>query len=208
MAKVFELNHPLVKQKLTLLRDKETKYKPFRELAKEITILVAYEAMKGLEVSEVDVETPLAKTTGYKIKNDIVIVPVLRAGVGMLDGVLNLAPKSKVGFVGMYRDSRTKEPIAYYEKLPENLNDPFFFVIDPMVATGGSLIATIDLIKKYGHKKISIISILAAPEGIKAVHDAHPDVTIFTGVVDQCLNEKKYIVPGLGDAGDRLFGTK
>ncbi len=204
----IEINHPLVKQKLTLLRDKETKVKQFRELAKEITILVAYEAMKDLEVEKVDVTTPIAKTTGYKIKNDIVIVPVLRAGVGMLDGVLNLAPKARVGFIGMYRDSKSKEPIAYYEKLPEDLVEPYFFVIDPMVATGGSLIATIDLIKKKGHKKIVIISILSAPEGIKAVNDAHPDVKIFTGVVDEGLNEKKYIVPGLGDAGDRLFGTK
>lgn len=203
-----EINHPLIKQKMTLLRDKETKVKQFRELAKEITILVAYEAMKDLEVEKVDVTTPIAKTTGYKIKNDIVIVPVLRAGVGMLDGVLNLAPKARVGFIGMYRDSKTKEPIAYYEKLPENLVDPYFFVIDPMVATGGSLIATIDLIKKKGHRKISIISILSAPEGISAVNEAHPDVKIFTGVVDEGLNEEKYIVPGLGDAGDRLFGTK
>ncbi len=204
----YELNHPLVKQKITLLRDVETKYKQFRELAKEITILVAFEAMKDLEVEETTVITPLVETTGYKIKNDIVIVPVLRAGVGMLDGVLNLAPKARVGFIGMYRDHKTKEPIAYYEKLPEDLVDPYFFVIDPMVATGGSLIATIDLIKKKGHKKISIISILSAPEGISAVNDAHPDVKIFTGVVDERLNENKYIVPGLGDAGDRLFGTK
>lgn len=204
----YELDHPLVKQKMTLLRDKNTRYKQFRELATEITILVAYEAMKDLETVETEVETPLAKTTGYKIGNDIVFVPVLRAGVGMLDGVLDLAPKSRVGFVGMYRDHKTKEPIAYYEKLPEDLKNPHFFVIDPMVATGGSLIATIDLIKKKGHKKISIISIISAPEGIDAVNQAHPDVKIFTGVVDERLNENKYIVPGLGDAGDRLFGTK
>jgi len=205
---LYELNHPLVKQKLTLLRDRDTKFKQFRELAKEITILVAYEAMKNLEVIETKVTTPLAETIGYKIKNDIVIVPVLRAGVGMLDGVLNLVPKARVGFIGMYRDSRTKEPIAYYEKLPADLILPYFFVIDPMVATGGSLIATIDLIKKNDFKKISIISILSAPEGISAVNKAHPDVKIFTGVVDEYLNDKKYIVPGLGDAGDRLFGTK
>ncbi len=204
----YELDHPLMKQKMTLLRDKETKFKQFRELAKEITILVAFEAMKDLEVEETRVVTPLVETTGYKIKNDIVIVPVLRAGVGMLDGVLNLAPKARVGFIGMYRDSKTKEAIAYYEKLPEDLKNPYFFVIDPMVATGGSLIATIDLIKKKGHKKISIISILSAPEGIAAVNKAHPDVKIFTGVVDEKLDENKYIVPGLGDAGDRLFGTK
>jgi uracil phosphoribosyltransferase len=203
-----EINHPCVKHKLTVLRDKATGAKEFRELANEITMFVAYEALKGLELEPQEIETPLVKMVGQRIKNDLVVVPILRAGVGMLDGILNLVPTAKVGFVGMYRDPESKEPVEYYEKLPQTLNHPIAMIIDPMLATGGSIIATLDLLKRKGFDRIVVVSIISSPEGIKALEDAHPDVEIYTGNIDDCLNENKYIVPGLGDAGDRLFGTK
>jgi uracil phosphoribosyltransferase len=203
-----EINHPLVKHKLTVLRDVATRHKQFRELVSEITMLLAYEAMKGLDTLPTPVDTPLAGTMGAKLKNDIVVIPILRAGVGMLDGILNLVPNARVGFVGMYRDHVTKEPVSYYEKLPRNLDHPYFIVIDPMLATGGSLVATIDSLKEQGFNTITIISILSSPEGIKKVEESHPNVEIYTGSIDECLDENKFIIPGLGDAGDRLFGTK
>lgn len=204
----YESTHPLVKHKLTVLRNAVTQHKQFRELVSEITMLLGYDAMKDLEIEPMKVETPLAGTIGARLKNEIVIIPILRAGVGMLDGMLNLVPNARVGFMGIYRDHVTKEPVTYYEKVPKDLDNPVFFIIDPMLATGGSIIATIDLLKEEGYKDITVIAIISAPEGIKIVEDAHPDIKIYTGSIDECLDENKYIVPGLGDAGDRLFGTK
>jgi len=204
----FEIDHPLLQDKMTVLRDRHTGTKDFRFLASEITMLIAYEALKHVELVDRDIETPLAPHRGKAIRNDVVLVPILRAGVGMLEGVLNLIPSAKVGFVGMYRDPATKKPVCYYEKLPQVMNHPIVFIIDPMLATGGSIIATIDLIKKSGVDNIKVLSILAAREGINAVEAAHPDVEIYIGCIDEKLDERKYIVPGLGDAGDRLFGTK
>lgn len=203
-----ESTHPLVKHKLTVLRNTVTQHKQFRELVSEITMLLGYDAMKSLELRAAEVETPLTGTVGAKLKNDIVVVPILRAGVGMLEGMLNLVPNARVGFVGMYRDPETKQPVAYYEKLPNNLHEPQFYIIDPMLATGGSIVATIDSLKEKGFGNITVIAIISSPEGIRLVEEAHPDVDIHTGSVDECLDENKYIVPGLGDAGDRLFGTK
>lgn len=208
----YQIDHPLLTHKLTRLRDKHTGTKVFRELANEITMLLAYEALKNVRLKPTEVSTPLKNIHGGIVDHDVVLVPILRAGVGMLDGVLSLFPEARVGFVGIYRDHDTAMPITYYEKLPEALKDPLFFIIDPMLATGGSIIACINMIKHHekGHhpSKIKIISIISAPEGIRAVEEAHPDVEIYTGHIDDGLDANKYIVPGLGDAGDRLFGTK
>lgn len=203
-----EINHPFLKHKLTALRDMKTEHKEFRELANEITMLICYEALKNIEVEDYKIETPMAPMVGKRMKSDIVVVPILRAGVGMLDGILTLVPNARVGFVGMYRDHDTKKPVEYYSKLPEGVKNPLVFIVDPMLATGGSVVATIDLLKKKGFNNIILISIISAPEGIKIVEEAHPDVQIFTGNVDEYLDDNKYIIPGLGDAGDRLFGTK
>lgn len=203
-----EINHPFLKHKLTVLRDLKTEHKDFRELANEITMLICYEALKNIEVEDCEIQTPMSRMTGKKMKNDIVVVPILRAGIGMLDGILTLVPNARVGFVGMYRDHDTKKPVEYYSKLPEGVRNPLVFLIDPMLATGGSAVATIDLLKEKGFKNIVLVSIISAPEGIRVVEEAHPDVQIFTGNVDERLDNNKYIIPGLGDAGDRLFGTK
>ncbi len=203
-----EINHPFLKHKLTALRDENTKHKEFRELANEITMLICYEALKNIEIEDYEIKTPMCKMTGKRMSNEIVVVPILRAGVGMLDGILTLVPNARVGFVGMYRDHDTKQPVEYYSKLPEDVKNPLVFLIDPMLATGGSVVATIDLLKNKGFNNIVLISIISAPEGIKTVEAAHPDVQIFTGNVDEYLDNNKYIIPGLGDAGDRLFGTK
>lgn len=203
-----EINHPFLKHKLTALRDQKTEHKEFRELANEITMLICYEALKNIEIEDYKIQTPMAPMVGKRMKNDIVVVPILRAGVGMLDGLLTLVPNARVGFVGMYRDHDTKRPVEYYCKLPEDVKNPLVFIIDPMLATGGSVVATVDLLKKKGFNNIVLVSIISAPEGIKAVEDAHPDVQIFTGHIDLHLDDNKYIIPGLGDAGDRLFGTK
>ncbi len=204
----YQIDHPLLKHKLTLLREKTTGQKEFRELASEITMLLAYEALKNVETVDKEIETPLQKMVGSEVSNDIVVVPILRAGVGMLDGILSLLPNARVGFVGLYRDPETKMPVEYYEKMPEEMEEPLAVIIDPMLATGGSIIAAIDLLKKKGLTRIKVISIISAPEGIEAIEKAHGDVEIFTGNVDEYLNDHKYIIPGLGDAGDRLFGTK
>jgi len=203
-----EINHPFLTHKLTALRDINTSHKEFRELASEITMLICYEALKNIEVEDYEIKTPMTAMTGKRVKNDIVVVPILRAGVGMLDGILSLVPNARVGFLGIYRDHDTKLPVEYYSKLPENLINPLVFIIDPMLATGGSVVAAIDMLKKQGYGNIVLISIISAPEGIKVVEDAHPDVQIFTGSVDEYLDDNKYIIPGLGDAGDRLYGTK
>lgn len=204
----YQIEHPLLKDKLTHLRDKNTGTRDFRALASEITMLIAYEALKHVELTDYTVETPLTVHKGSKVKNDVILVPILRAGVGMLEGVLNLIPTAKVAFVGMYRDPETKKPVCYYEKFPEKVKDPIAFIIDPMLATGGSIVSTIDLIKKNGINNIKVISIISVPEGIATVEKAHPDVEIYTGNIDEYLDDHKYIIPGLGDAGDRLFGTK
>lgn len=205
----YESDHPLLKQKLTRLRDINTGTQDFRMLASEITMLLAYEALKCVTLKDKKIKTPVVdEYTGKTLVNDIVFVPILRAGVGMLEGVLNLVPNARVGFVGMYRDPETKKPVTYYEKMPVNLVEPMFFIIDPMLATGGSIIATIDLLKSKNFNNIKLLSIVSAPEGIAAIEEKHPDVELYLGVIDEGLNERKYIVPGLGDAGDRLYGTK
>ncbi len=203
-----EIRHPCVQHKLALIRNKDTGYKKFRELATEITMFVCYEALKKVRVKKVDVQTPLAHAECHKIADELVVVPILRAGVGMLEGILGLVPTARVGFVGMYRDEVTKKPVAYYLKLPEQTDGGMCIVIDPMLATGGSMLAAIDLLKEHGAAQIVVVCIVTCPEGLKTVEDAHPDVEIYTASIDDHLNEHKYIVPGLGDAGDRLFGTR
>lgn len=204
----FESTHPLIKHKLTALRNTNTSHKQFRELVMEITMLLGYVAMEHLETGPFPVVTPMTETIGQKLVSDVVVIPILRAGVGMLEGILNLVPNARVGFVGMYRDHDTKLPVTYYEKLPQNLVKPHFFIIDPMLATGGSVSASITALKEKGYKDITVIAIISAPEGIRLVEEEHPDIKIYTASVDQCLDENKYIIPGLGDAGDRLFGTR
>jgi uracil phosphoribosyltransferase len=203
-----EVNHPCVQHKLALIRDQDTGYKKFRELATEITMFLCYEALKEIEVKEVTVHTPLATAAGHKIANELVVVPILRAGVGMLEGILGLVPTARVGFVGMYRDAETKRPVSYYNKLPTETDGGTCILIDPMLATGGSTAAAIDVIKEAGAATIVVVCIVTCPEGIAAVESEHPDVKIYTASVDDRLDERKYIVPGLGDAGDRLFGTR
>ena len=201
------IKHPFVQHKLAIIRDIETDHKLFRELAKEITQFVCYEALKNIKTTEVVVETPVAPATCRMIDTDLVVVPILRAGVGMLDGILDLAPTARVGFVGLYRDEETKEPVTYYERFPPQIEGGTCIVIDPMLATGGSTVAALDLLKKQGAEKIIVICIVTCPEGVARVEAAHADVPIFAAAIDERLNEKLYIVPGLGDAGDRLFGT-
>jgi uracil phosphoribosyltransferase len=203
-----EVTHPCVQHKLALIRNKETGHKKFRELATEITMFLCYEALKELKVKQVKVQTPIAEAACHMIAEDIVVVPILRAGVGMLEGILDLAPTARVGFLGMYRDEKTKEPVAYYQKLPRETKDGLCIVIDPMLATGGSTAAAIDVLKKAGARNIVVVCIVTCPEGLETVEAAHPDVTIYTASIDARLDDNKYIVPGLGDAGDRLFGTR
>lgn len=202
-----EIRHPCVQHKLSHLRDRGTDHKLFRELAKEITLFLCYEALKGVSVRRVSVQTPLAEADCLRIADDIVVVPILRAGIGMLEGVLELVPTARVGFVGMYRDPATKKPVAYYQRLPENAANALYVLVDPMLATGGSTAATIDLLKQNGAARIVVVCIVTCPEGLQKVEAAHPDVRIYTASIDDHLDARKYIVPGLGDAGDRLFGT-
>ena len=202
-----QIEHPCVQHKLGIIRDSETGHKRFRELATEITKFVCYEALKNIQTREVSVETPVATATCREIDTDIVVVPILRAGVGMLEGILELVPTARVGFVGLYRDEETKQPVTYYERFPRQIKGGTCIVIDPMLATGGSTVAALDLLKGSGAEHIVVICIVTCPEGIALVEAAHPDVKIYAASIDERLNEKKYIVPGLGDAGDRLFGT-
>lgn len=202
-----EIRHPCVQHKLALIRDRETGHKKFRELATEITMFVCYHALMNVSVRQVEVETPVATASCRVIDEDLVVVPILRAGVGMLDGILNLVPTARVGFVGMYRDEKTKEAVSYYQRLPTQTAGGLCIVIDPMLATGGSTAGTIDILKEAGARAVVVVCIVTCPEGISRVETAHPDVEIYTASIDEGLDERKYIVPGLGDAGDRLFGT-
>ena len=209
MSKVIELDHPLIKHKLTFIRDKNTGPKEFRELVTEVSTLMAYEVTRTMPLEEVEIETPIAKTKAQVILGKKVgLVPILRAGLGMVDGMLRLIPAAKVGHIGLYRDPETFKPVEYYCKLPQDIDERELIVLDPMLATGGSAIAAITFLKDRNVKSIKLVNLIAAPEGIKAVQDAHPDVDIYVAAIDEKLNEHAYIVPGLGDAGDRLFGTK
>lgn len=207
MSNVYEMNHPLIIHKISLLRDKNTNTRDFRELVYEIALLMGYEATRDLEMVERTVETPIVEAMGKFISKQVALVPVLRAGLGMVDALMSLIPASKVGHIGLYRDPESHEPVEYYCKLPSDVSERQVLVLDPMLATGGSAIAAIDFIKKRGGKKIKFMCIIAAPEGVEALKKAHPDVDIFCGSIDEKLDDKCYIVPGLGDAGDRLFGT-
>ena len=203
------IEHPLVQHKLSLLRDKTTGSKEFRELIAETATLMCYEATRDLPLKEVEIETPICKTKQNMLEGeDIAIIPILRAGLGFVDGMLALYPNAKVGHIGLYRDPRTHLPVEYYCKLPTDIEKRTIFVVDPMLATGGSAIDAINSIKQRGGKNIKFMCLIAAPEGIKALQEAHPDVDIYIAQEDERLNENAYIVPGLGDAGDRLFGTK
>lgn len=209
MGKVYVFDHPLIQHKTALIRKKETSTKDFRELVKEIAMLMAYEATRDLPLKEVDIETPICKTKMKMLDGeDIAIVPILRAGLGMVDGMLALVPNAKVGHIGLFRDPETHKPVEYYCKLPNDIEKRQVFVVDPMLATGGSASAAIDFIKERGVKDIIFMCLIAAPEGIEVLKNAHPDVDIFIAAKDERLNENAYIVPGLGDAGDRIFGTK
>ncbi len=209
MGKVYVFDHPLIQHKTAIIRKTETSTKDFRQLVKEISMLMGHEATRQLPLEEVDIETPICKTTVKMLKGeDIAIVPILRAGLGMVDGMLELVPNAKVGHVGLYRDPETHEPVEYYCKLPADIDKRQIFVVDPMLATGGSAAAAIDFVKARGGRDIIFMCLIAAPEGIEALQKAHPDVDIFIAAKDEKLNENAYIVPGLGDAGDRIFGTK
>ena len=205
---VHIVDHPLVQHKLTLMRQKETGTKDFRELLEEIAMLMAYEITRELPLEDVEIETPVAPCHAKKLAGKkLGIVPILRAGLGMAEGVLRLVPAARVGHIGLYRDPETLQPVEYFYKLPGDISERLFIVVDPMLATGGSSAAALDLLKKKGAKNIVLLCLVAAPEGVRAVNTAHPDIPIYTAAVDDHLNEHGYIVPGLGDAGDRIFGT-
>ena len=209
MKNVYELKHPLITHKLAILRDKKTGTKEFRELISEIAMFLCYEAMSDVTLDSVSIETPIKKMDTYKLNEDnYAFVPILRAGMGMLDGVITVIPNAKIGHVGMYRDEKTFKPVNYFFKVPKDIDKREVILLDPMLATGGSAIDAIDLLKGKGVKKIKFLCIIAAPEGLKVVSKKHPDVKIYCGCIDKHLNKNKYIVPGLGDAGDRIYGTK
>ncbi len=209
MKNVTIFDHPLIQHKTSILRNKDTSNKEFRELVEEITMLMCYEALRDLPLEDVEIETPITKTTQKMIKGKkLAVVPILRAGLGMVNGLLKLVPSAKVGHIGMYRDEETMIPHPYYCKLPKDIENRLIVVVDPMLATGGSAIDAISQIKAVGGSNIKFLCLIAAPEGIQALTKAHPDVQIYCANVDEKLNEKCYIVPGLGDAGDRIFGTK
>lgn len=206
---VVELNHPLVKHKLSILRDKNTGTKKFRELISELSMLLCYEALKDASLEDIEVETPLCITSGKKLDEDrYAFVPILRAGTGMLDGLINIMPNAKIGHIGLYRNEETLKPVKYYYKVPKNIDKREVIVLDPMLATGGSGVDAISMLKESGAKNIKFLCIIASPEGIKKINELHPDVLIYCASIDEGLNSVGYIVPGLGDAGDRIFGTK
>lgn len=209
MGQLFIIDHPLVQHKLGIMRQKDTSSQEFRRLLKEIALLMGYEATKDLPLEDYEIETPICKTTAKRIADKkMTVVPILRAGLGLVDGILELIPGAKVGHIGLYRDEQTHKPVPYYCKLPKDVDRRFVLVTDPMLATGGSACDAIDLLKQHGCKHIRLMCLVAAPEGVKKVQETHPDVKIYVAALDQGLNENAYIVPGLGDAGDRIFGTK
>lgn len=209
MAKVVIMDHPLIQHKIGYIRRTDTGTKDFRKTVSEIAMLICYEATRDLQLSEVKIQTPICETTVKELKGKkMAVVPILRAGLGMVDGMLTLIPAAKVGHIGLYRDPETLKPVEYYCKLPADCAEREIFVVDPMLATGGSSVAAIQMLKEKGCKNIHFMCIIAAPEGVKAMQEAHPDVDIYIGALDEKLNDHGYIVPGLGDAGDRIFGTK
>ena len=209
MSKLVVMDHPLIQHKVSLMRSKDTSTKAFRELLDEVSMLMAYEVTSDLPLEDIEVETPICKCTAKEIAGKkLAVVPILRAGLGMVDGVTRLVPSARVGHIGLYRDPNTLEPVEYYCKLPKDIEERDIILVDPMLATGGSAVAAISFLKKRGCKSIKMMNLIAAPEGINRVMKEHPDVDVFVAAVDEKLNEHGYIVPGLGDAGDRLFGTK
>ena len=209
MSKLVVMDHPLIQHKVSLMRCKDTGTKEFRELLEEVAMLMAYEVTRDLPLKDIEVETPICKCTAKEIAGKkLAIVPILRAGLGMVDGITKLVPSARVGHIGLYRDPQTLEPVEYYCKLPNDIQERDIILLDPMLATGGSSVAAITFLKKRGCKSIKLMNLIAAPEGIARVQTEHPDVDVFVAAVDEKLNEHGYIVPGLGDAGDRLFGTK
>ena len=209
MSKVCVFDHPLIQHKLSILRDKSTSVKEFRELISEIAMLMCYEATRDLPLEEITVETPVAPAKCKRIAGKkLAIVPILRAGLGMVDGMVNMMPNVKVGHIGLFRDPETLEPVKYYFKMPQDISERDVIVVDPMLATGGSAVAAVTFLKEAGARHIKLMDIIAAPEGVEAMQKAHPDVDIYVAALDDHLNEHGYIVPGLGDAGDRIFGTK
>lgn len=209
MDHVHVLNHPLIQHKLSILRSKNTSVKEFRELVSEISALMCYEATRNLPMEAAEVETPIGMAKVQVLAGKkLAIVPVLRAGLGMVDAMIDLIPSAKIGHIGLFRDPETHEPVKYYCKMPNDIAERQVFIVDPMLATGGSAVAAIDFLKKHGCRNIIMMNIIGAPEGVKAVQEAHPDVEIYLAALDEKLNEHAYIVPGLGDAGDRIFGTK
>ena len=207
MNNVFQSTHPLVAHKLNRLRDKYTDSKNFRELIREISVLLTYEATADLLSEVIEIQTPLASASGFELKEEVGLVPILRAGLGMVAGVHELLPAAEVWHIGLYRDERTLQPVEYYNKLPVAPTVQVTLILDPMLATGGSAVATVDILKRWGATKIKFMGIIAAPEGINELHNSHPDVQIYIAKIDESLNENGYIIPGLGDAGDRQFGT-
>ena len=208
MSNVYASKHPLIAHKLSRLRDKKTEPKKFRELVREIAGLLAYEATADLATTPIEIETPLETMTAHQLKEKIGLIPILRAGLGMVEGIWELMPSAEVWHIGLYRDEHTLQPVEYYNKLPVDPRVSVCLILDPMLATGGSATATADILKRWGVTKIKFVGLIAAPEGIKAMQEAHPDIDIFIAAIDDHLNERAYIVPGLGDAGDRQFGTR
>ncbi len=209
MSKVIVLDHPLIQHKVGVIRRVETSSKDFRTIVSEIAKLMCFEATRDLKLEDVEIDTPICKTTVKQLQGKkLAVVPILRAGLGMVDGMLDIIPNAKVGHIGLFRDPETKEPVEYYCKLPEDCGEREVFVVDPMLATGGSGAAAVEMLKKHGCKNIRFMCLIAAPEGVKRMQEAHPDVDIYIAALDEKLNENAYIIPGLGDAGDRIFGTK
>ena len=209
MGQVTVMDHPLIQHKLTIIRQTTTGTKDFREVVSEIAMLMAYEVTRDMPLEDVEIETPLVKSVQKTLSGKkVAIIPILRAGLGMVDGILQMIPSARIGHIGIFRDEETLQPVEYFAKFPDELDQRDIFIVDPMLATGGSAIAAINSIKQRGAKNIKLVCLVGAPEGVKAINDAHPDVTVYLASLDEKLNEKGYIVPGLGDAGDRIFGTK